>query len=51
VQKFNQINPNSSDFSSPGTAFEIGKYYRVDNNFSSLHNYGVEVSEISDFQS
>lgn len=44
IQKYNQINPWSSDYNN---LFEIGKKYKIENNYSTSANFPIAVTEIT----
>jgi Tfp pilus assembly protein PilV len=44
IQKYNQINPWSSDYNN---LFEIGKKYKIENNYSITANFPITVTDIT----
>lgn len=44
IQKYNQINPWSSDYNN---LFEIGKKYKIENNYSITANFPIAVTDIT----
>ncbi len=46
TQKFNQINPDSDNYNK---VFEIGKYYKIENNFLEEKAFPIKVEEINNF--
>lgn len=50
VQKYNQIDPNGTDFTSPGTALESNKFYKIESVMDSKNSFPVKIHEIINFQ-
>ncbi|NVP17094.1 hypothetical protein HUU51_00030 [Candidatus Gracilibacteria bacterium] len=46
VQVYNQLNPSTSNHTS---VFEVGKYYKIENDISYSNGFSVKINEITDF--
>lgn len=46
IKKYNQINPGDSNYDN---VFEIGKKYKIENNYSTTTNFPIEVIDITEW--
>jgi hypothetical protein len=44
IKKYNQINPSNSDYEN---VFEIGNYYKVENDYATTASFPIKVEDIT----
>jgi hypothetical protein len=49
IHKWNQINPNGTDYKNPLSFFQTGSHYTIENDFRPLASFPIRVKKISDF--